>query len=364
MLDKYFSTRLEIKTNILKNNIDYLRTKIAKNTEIIAVLKANAYGFGDIMLAKKILKHGIKNIAVADFEEGIRLRKNGINSSIMIMYPGFNNLEPIISNNLEPTIYSLEMLDNLIFIANKYKKKIFFHLKVDTGMSRYGFLQVEIEEAIQKIRMQKNLKIKTIFSHFSSSKSKEHVSFTKGQIEKFIIIKKIFEDRFSYKIKSHISNSHGLLNYKNENFDMVRVGFGLYYGFNNKYTSCIGELKSCISQIKLIKKGDVVGYNKKFIAKKNMKIGIVPMGYADGLRRSWGNNKLSFFKGNEFLRILGEISMDSCIVDLSSLKNINVGDEVILFGKSRNIFNLCSDLNIIPYELTACLSKRIRRVLI
>ena len=145
MLDKYFSTRLELNENILKKNIEFLKNKIGKKTEIIAVLKANAYGFGDIILAKKIIKQGIKNLAVADFEEGIRLRRNGINQSIMVMYPGLNNLEPIIQNNLEPTVYSIEMLNMLIVQAKKHKKNILFHLKIDTGMCRYGFLKEEIK---------------------------------------------------------------------------------------------------------------------------------------------------------------------------------------------------------------------------
>ena len=364
MRDKHFSTRLELNENVLKKNIEFLKNKIGKKTEIIAVLKANAYGFGDIILAKKIIKQGIKNIAVADFEEGIRLRRNGINHSIMVMYPGLNNLEPIIENNLEPTIYSLEMLNMLIFQAKKYKKNIFFHLKIDTGMCRYGFLKDELQKAVIKIKKQKNIKIKSVFSHFSSSQINSHKKFSMSQIEKFKVQKFFFEDLFSYKIKFHISNSYGALNFPNANFDMVRIGFGLYYGFNNNKTNCIGELKSSIAQIKLIKKGEAIGYNRSFVAKNNMKIGIIPMGYADGLRRSWGNQKLSFVLKKKNLPILGDISMDSCVVDLTNLKNIKIGDEVMLFGKYRNIFSLCSNLNIIPYEITAGLSKRIRRVLI
>ena len=364
MLDKYFSTRLEVNQNILKKNIEFLRKKIGSKTEIIAVLKANAYGFGDVMLAKKIIQFGIKNIAVADFEEGIRLRKNGISESIMIMYPGLNNLDPIIRNNLEPTIYSIEMLKRLISLAKKNEKKIFFHLKIDTGMSRYGFLNDDIKKVILKIKTVDNLIIKSVFSHFSSSKLDTEKSFSTFQINKFKFYKKIFEDSFSHKIDFHISNSYGLLNFPTANFDMVRIGFGLYYGFNNNKTNCIGELKSSIVQIRLIKKGDSVGYNRSFIAKRNMKIGIVPIGYADGLRRSWVSKNLSFIREKTSLPVLGEISMDSCIIDISNLKNVEEGDEVIFFGMSRNIFDLCSHLNIIPYEMTAGLSKRIRRVLI
>ncbi len=364
MLDKFFSTKLELNQNVLRKNIKFLKNKIGNKTEIIAVLKANAYGFGDILLAKKIIKEGIKNIAVADFEEGLRLRNHGVSASIMIMYPGLNNLKPIIQNNLEPTIYSFEMLNRLVLEAKNFKNEILFHLKIDTGMGRYGFLPSELKSVIIKIKNQKSLKIKSVFSHLASSNNKKDRAFSLLQIKKFQIQKKLFEKSFSYKIKFHILNSYGVINYSNATFDMVRVGFGLYYGFNNKKTSCIGELKSTISQIKSIKKGDSIGYNRSFIAKKNMKIGIVPIGYADGLKRCWGNQKLSFYRNKSHLPILGEISMDSCVIDLGNLKTAKEGDEVILFGGTQNIFELSSRLNTIPYEITATLSKRIRRVLV
>ena len=364
MLDKYFSTRLELSKKKLKNNIDFLKKNIGKDKEIIAVLKANAYGFGDIILSKEIIKYGITEIAVADFEEGLRLRKNKVKVPIMIMYPALRNLKPLIDSKLEPSIYSLEMLNKLIFHAKKHKKLVKFHLKIDTGMNRYGFLEENIKEVIYKIKEQKNLKIKSIFSHLSSSKLKNHKSFTLKQIQKFNYQKSMIQKEFSYKIKSHISNSYGAINYMETNSEMIRVGLGLYYGFNNKHTHCIGELKTSISQIKIINKGDSVGYNRKFISKKIMKIGVVPIGYADGLRRDWVDKKLYFSLNNIKLPVLGEISMDSCVIDLSKIKEVKEGDDVTLFGESRCIFKLSESLQTIPYEITAGLSKRIRRIVV
>ena len=364
MLDKYFSTKLELSKKNLKNNIDFLKKNIGSNKEIIAVLKANAYGFGDIILSKEIIKHGITEIAVADFEEGLRLRKNKIKVPIMIMYPALRNLKPIIDNKLEPSIYSLEMLNKLIFHAKKRKKLVTFHLKIDTGMNRYGFLEENIKEVICKIKKQKNLKIKSVFSHLSSSKLKNHKKFTLKQIQKFNYQKSMIQKEFLYKIKSHISNSYGAINYMETNSEMIRVGFGLYYGFNNKQTYCIGQLKTSISQIKVIKKGDSVGYNRRFISKKIMKIGVIPIGYADGLRRDWVDKKLYFTLNNIKLPVIGEISMDSCVIDLSKIKEVKEGDNVTLFGESRCIFKLSKSLQTIPYEITSGLSKRIRRILV
>ena len=362
MLDKFFSTKLYISLFSLEQNLDFLKNKLSHETEIIAVLKANAYGFGDVELAKILIKEGIKHIAVADFEEGMRLKRHGINIPIIIMYPGLNNLKSIVENDLEPTIYSVSMLDRLIVESKKMKKNVFFHLKIDTGMKRYGLEKHEIKNVIDIIKNSKNIKVKSIFSHFASSKNKEEDLFTKSQIDTFQNHKEYIQKTLQYKIKFHISNSHGILNYVNSAFDMIRVGFALYYGLCNKETHCIAELKSSISQIKKIKKGDSIGYNRSFIAKNEMKIAIIPMGYADGLKRSWGNGKLSFFMNNCFLPVIGEISMDSCVIDITKLQHIKEGDEVILFGAARTIFELSKQLDTIPYEITAALSKRIRRV--
>ena len=154
---------------------------------------------------------------------------------------------------------------------------------------------------------------------------KKYKSFTLKQIQKFNYQKSIIQKEFSYEIKSHISNSYGAINYMNESSEMIRVGFGLFYGFNNKHTHCIGELKTSISQIKIINKGDSVGYNRKFKSKKIMKIGVIPIGYADGLRRDWIDKKLYFFLNNTKLPVLGEISMDSCVIDLSKNKRSERG---------------------------------------
>ena len=365
MLNKFFSTRLELNYKQLVKNLNYLKSNLGDKTEIIAVLKANAYGFGDVVLAEKILNQGIKIIAVADFEEGARLRKIGIKNPIIIMYPGVNSLEPIIKNNLEPTIYSLTMLKKLINSAKQTNEIIPFHLKFDTGMNRYGFSRFsDLDEVIERVKSQKNIFLKSVFSHFSSSSNIVDTTTTINQINNFKKLKQKFELNFDHIVNYHISNSFGVLNFPKANFDMVRVGYGIYYGFNNSKSKCIASLKSIVSQIKNIKLGDAVGYDRKFIAKKNMKIGIIPIGYADGLRRSWVNKGLSFYYNGISLPVIGEISMDSCMIDLKEINNIQPGSEVELFGSNRDIFDLCSSLEIIPYELTSCLSKRIRRVIV
>ena len=192
-------------------------------------------------------------LGVADFEEGIRLRKHGIKIPVMIMYPVLNNLKSIIANDLEPTIYSLPMLNKLILESKKTKKYIYFHLKIDSGMKRYGLEDTELITVAKKIKKHKKLRIKSIFSHLASSNQNKDKEFTVHQINKLKSQKLALETIISYDIKSHILNSHGVLNFLDSHFDMARIGFGLYYGINDKNTRCIAELKSSISQIKNIK---------------------------------------------------------------------------------------------------------------
>ena len=360
MLNNYYSTKLVIKESLLEKNINFFKSKIPLGTKIIAVIKANAYGYGDLEMACRLLTHNIAYLAVADFEEGIRLRKHNIKSPIMVLYPSKNNLDIIIENNLEPTIFSESMLD---LILQKSEKTIKIHIKIDSGMGRYGIMEDRIRPVIKKIKGSKNIKIASIFSHLSSN-SKEHRVFSNKQIDYFNKVRDLFSKQFVYKIDSHILSSYGLVNFQIQPHNMVRIGFGLYNGLDGHKLNHIGELYSQISQIKYLKKGNSVGYNRSFIARKKTKIGIIPLGYADGLQRSWGKGRLKFLYNNQFVPVLGEISMDSCVVDITNVNNAKEGDTVILFGDKRPIFDLAKELKTIPYEITAGLSKRIKRVFI
>ena len=176
-----YSTKLLVKSSYLKKNINFFRSKISKKTKIIAVIKANAYGYGDVNIANKLVDNGINYLAVADFEEGARLRNYNITVPIMILYPSKNNLRVIIQNSLEPTIYSEFMLNAIIEIATQ---KIKIHLKIDSGMNRYGISEDQVPRIIQKIKKSKNIIIGSIFSHLSSN-NKEHKEYTLTQINCF-----------------------------------------------------------------------------------------------------------------------------------------------------------------------------------
>ena len=356
MKNNLYNTTLIIDTKKIISNINFFKSN-NKNIKIIAMIKANAYGHGDIEIAKILEKENIYMLGVADFEEGIRLREKNIKSKIMVTAPTKNNIQEVINHNLEPCIYNFEILEEII----KINKKINIHIKFNTGMNRFGFDNNDINTCIEKIINNKNIHISSIFSHLANSNNKNDL-FSIKQINRFTKINKIFNEIFKYKIDAHIHNTEGYISLNNNN--IIRIGLGIY-GYTKTYPEIkpISELKSHIIQIRKIKKNESIGYNRSFIAKKNMKIGIIPIGYADGIKRDWGNGKLKFLIKNKLYPVVGVVSMDSCMINITNTK-IKEGEEVFYFNEKRNICELAKDLNTIPYEITSSLSKRIKRIYI
>ena len=359
-----YGTRLYINQNYLASNIKHLQHQIS-GKNIIAMVKANAYGYGDIKISQELQKLGVNFFGVADFEEGINLRKSGIAGRIMVMNPGLQNLEVIINYKLEPVVYSYAILLKLCSIAKK-KKQISIHIKLNTGMNRWGFNTHEVPAVIQMLKNTKNIRIASIYSHFSSAKKSKNDEFSMRQIHDFQNQYEKFSKQFNYKIDTHIHNSFGLIRKIGsiKKFDFIRVGLALYGGLADKDLTSIAELKCSIAQIRYVQPGESIGYGRNFIAQKKIKIGVIPFGYADGLQRSWANGILKFYYKNYLLPTIGDISMDSCTVDLSEINDISEGDDIYYFGEKRPIWKLAKELNTIPYEIMATLSRRIKRVYI
>ena len=366
MENKLYGTRLYIHLDKLKKNIDFL-LDIAPNSKIIAMVKANAYGFGDIQIAKELNSLGINYFGVADFEEGIRLKKNQIKGSIIVMNPGLNNLKIILDYQLEPVIYNWSMLRKLESIIEdrvETNSKPIIHLKFNTGMNRWGFDFSDVHDLIIEIKKIKKLRIGSIYSHLSSANDLQHDIFTDSQISQFKKIKHLFFQAFQYKIHSHILNSSAILRHGDyiNDFNYLRLGMMLYGGVPHSNLVSISELRCPISDIRVVRSGASVGYGNNFIASKEIKVATVPFGYADGLQRQWGNGVLKFYYNNKLLPTIGNISMDSCAIDISMARNIRVGEEVLYFGNNRPIWSLAKDLNTISYEISSTLSSRIKRI--
>ena len=361
------NTHIEVNLKNLEHNLNFLRKKISEKTKILCVVKAFGYGSEPVEIAKKLEENNVDYLAVAYSNEGVELRKSGITSPILVLHPQRDDFDDIIKYKLEPNIYSFRVLDAFIE-KSKNEKEYPFHLKFNTGLNRLGFSFKDIEEIHAKVTSSSNIRIKYIFSHLGASEDLNEKKFTDNQIELFEKISSKMSTIFQSEFKKHLLNTSGILNYSKFQYDMVRSGIGLY-GYGNdqnydKFFKPVVNLKSVVSQIHKIKKGDSVGYNRGFIATKDSKVGIIPIGHADGISRSFGNGKASFIINNQEAKIVGNVCMDMLMVDVSKI-NCNEGDEVIIIdSNNQNADQLARKNGTISYEILTSLSNRIKRIYI
>ncbi len=366
---KAHETVLEINLNALVHNLNYFRKKLNPETKIMAMVKAFSYGSGSFEIASILQYHRIDYLAVAYADEGVELRKAGISVPIMVMNPDEQSYDAIIKHNLEPEIYnfrSLELLEEAIksnIIPENKPVKV--HIKLDTGMHRLGFLPEETDKLIEQLQKIKSIYVQSVFSHLASSEDSSDDGFTNYQIDQFKKISAKIQENATHKIMMHVLNSAGINRFPNEQFDMVRLGIGLYgvpsVKSDKHSLKNVSTLKSTISQIKNIKKGETIGYNRSTKAENDMTIAIVPVGYADGLNRKLSNGNGKIYINSAPAPIVGNICMDMCMVDITGLK-ANEGDDVIIFGKEHPITELADALDTIPYEVLTNISRRVKRV--
>ena len=349
-------TILEVDLKKLEHNYNYLSSKLKNGCEIIAVVKAYAYGHGDIEVSKKLESLGVYAFWVADFEEGIRLRESGVKSKIIIANPGWKSFNEIIKYDLEVVIHNIRLLD---FYLSK-KQELNIHLKFNTGMNRYGFDEKDLESVCEKLKENSFLRVKSICSHLASANQKNE---TLEQIRLFEKISEKTERKLEFDIPKHLLNSNGFINFPTKQFDMVRLGISLFGSLEDKNLQQVSRLISVISQNRTIEEGQGVGYNSSFISDKKTNVSIVPVGYADGLNRKLGNGIGEVVVKGEKCPIIGNICMDSFMID-SSYINCKEGEEVEIFGEENSILKLSEKIHTIPYEFYSTLNRRIKRVYI
>ena len=366
---KAHETVLEINLNALVHNLNYFRKKLNPETKIMAMVKAFSYGSGSFEIASILQYHRIDYLAVAYADEGVELRKAGISVPIMVMNPDEQSYDAIIQHSLEPEIYNfrtLELLEEAIksnIIPENKPVKV--HIKLDTGMHRLGFLPEETDILIERLQKIKSIYVQSVFSHLASSEDSSDDGFTNYQIDQFKKISAKIQENATHKIMMHILNSAGINRFPKEQFDMVRLGISLYgvpsVKSDRQNLKNVSTLKSTISQVKNIKAGETIGYNRSAKVENDMTIAIVPVGYADGLNRKLSNGKGKIYISNMPAPIVGNICMDMCMVDITGLK-VNEGDDVIIFGKEHPISELADALDTIPYEVLTNISRRVKRV--
>ena len=369
---KAHETVLEINLNALVSNLNYFRSKIRSETKVMAMVKAFSYGSGSFEIANVMQFQRIDYLAVAYADEGIELRKAGITVPIMVMNPEEQSYDSMIQYNLEPEIFSFRVLGLFDEAVKRNKemltetnKKIAIHLKFDTGMHRLGFEEKDLNELIVRIKNNKFVSICSLFSHLAGSDEAEHDDFTRVQIKKFKSMSDQVTPHFDHPILLHILNSAAITRFPDAQFNMVRIGIGLYgIGVNadeQKQLQNVNTLKTTISQIKNIPAGDSIGYSRKGMAKNNMRIATVPIGYADGLNRKLSNGRGKMFVNGKAAPIVGNVCMDMCMIDITDA-NASEGDEVIVFGSNYSITEVAKDLDTIPYEVLTNVSRRVKRV--
>lgn len=365
-MPKITETVLEINLTALGENYQYLKSKLKSNTKLLGVVKAFAYGSDSVIIAKELETLGIDYLAVAYVNEGIVLRDAGIKTPILVLHPQPENFEILIDRCLEPNLYNERVLKHFINIASA-KKQIDYpvHLKFNTGLNRLGFNNSEVENILTNLRTTTTIKVASLFSHLAASEDLNEIEFSKAQISSFKAIAENISKKLNYQPKLHMCNTSGILYYPEAQFDMVRSGIGLY-GFSNipkeqKNFRPIATLKTIISQIHTIKKGESVGYNRAFKSEGNLVTATIPIGHADGISRAYGNGKgWVIIQGTKAL-IIGNVCMDMMMVNVTGI-DCKEGDEVIVFGEQNKVDELAEKINSISYELLTAISQRVKRV--
>lgn len=361
---KAHQTVLEINLNALVNNLNVFRKKLKPSTKIMVMVKAFSYGSGDVEVARILQYQKVDYLAVAVADEGVQLRNAGITVPIIVMNPEQDSFQNIIRYNLEPNIYSFELLRNFsasVSLAGSHDFPI--HIKIDTGMNRLGFKhEDELHSVLEFLKSNQNLRIQSVFSHLVGSDEAALDDFTRRQIQKFEKAADLLRSSFPHSIDRHILNSAGIERFTEKQYEMVRLGIGLYgVSVSGLPLQNIGILKSTISQVKTIDESESVGYNRKGQVKRESRIAIVPVGYADGLDRKLGNKNGTAYINGKFAPIIGNICMDMLMLDITDV-DAESGDTVEFFGPHISIKELAAQIGTIPYEILTGISQRVKRV--
>jgi alanine racemase len=355
------STRFEINLESLIHNLRHFKTKLRPETRMMAMVKASAYGAGAVEVAKVLQFHGVDYLAVAYAGEGVILREAGILLPIMVMNSQIEHFEQLISNNLEPEIYSLSMLNAIGRFSHDTGKQIKIHMNIDTGMNRLGFNSDELELIPTIMQQYPHLRIASIYTHLVGSDEAHLDQFSREQIRTFEAGARFIEMATGSSYLKHVLNTAGIRRFPDAQFDMVRLGLGLYGVGDDSGLQQAGRLITTISQIKEVRKGASIGYSRKGVVKRDSIIAVLAIGYADGLDRRFGNTAGGVFIHGQYAPIVGQVCMDMTMVDITDLKGVHEGDEVEVFGFFQSFKDAADRIRTIPYELLTGISERVQR---
>lgn len=366
---KAHETVLEVNLNSLVNNFNYFRSKLKPGTKVMAMVKAFSYGAGSDEIAGILQYHHADYLAVAFADEGVELRKAGIKLPIMVMNPEEQGVDSIVKFGLEPEIYNFRVLQLFEEAITDYysgtDNRLKIHIKFDTGMHRLGFERQDITALAERISSNPCFELVSVFSHLAASEDQGKDEFTHRQAKLLTDIHDEIQKHFSHPVMKHIVNTSGISRFPEYHFDMVRTGIGLYGISGNeqdaRFLENVCTLKTNISQIRHIQKGEGLGYNLVWTAPSDTVVAVVPIGYADGLNRRLGNGNGKVLIHGRFAPIIGNVCMDMCMIDVTGM-DVKENDEVTVFGKEFSIQEFAKQLNTIPYEILAGISQRVKRI--
>ena len=357
-------TLLEINLDALQHNLKTYQHLLQPSTKMMAMVKAFSYGSGSYEIASRLQLNNVDYLAVAYADEGVELRKGGITIPVMVMNPDESAFNTLVSYDLEPEIYSLGLLRSFeAFLKNEGLNQYPIHIELETGMNRLGFAQHELSELIAVLQSN-TFKVQSVFSHLVASENPNLDYFTRHQANLFIEMSEQLKQGLSYPFLRHLLNTSGISRHPTLQFDMVRMGIGLYGidSANNLDLKEVSTLKSSVAQIKHLQPGESVSYGRSGFVNRETWVATVRIGYADGYPRSLGNGKGKMLVNGQLAPTIGHVCMDMTMIDITGILNIQEGDEVTVFGKGLPVSDVARWAETIPYEILTGISQRVKRV--
>lgn len=365
--DTLHYTCLEVNLDALINNFNYYRSMVKPTTGMIGMVKADAYGAGAVEIARTLQSQGADYLAVAVVEEGLELRRAGISMPVMVLNPISSNYSSLFTKKLEPTIFSLRELEMLSSFAPKDTGTPYpVHIKLDTGMHRFGFSESQLPRLVEEIRQYPQFRVASIFSHLATADSPSMNDYTEYQLANFERMSSYLIQQLGYPIKRHILNTAGIMRYPRYQYDLVRLGIGLY-GISpldqpDPNLKPVSSLVTIIGALQLRHQGETVGYSRRGVISRESTIATLPIGYADGLNRHLGNGTTSMYVNGTMCPTVGNICMDICMIDVTDVSDPTPGQRVEIFGEHIPVTSVARSLDTIPYEILTSISPRVKRI--
>ncbi len=365
---KIHRTTLSVNLDALTHNLNFYRSRLKAGTKVMVMVKAFSYGGGSFEIASHLQFHRVDYLAVAYTDEAVSLRKNGISIPILILNPAPNNFSQIMAHRLEPEISNFSQLQSLKeAIANEPPDSpLAIHIKIDTGMHRLGFMPEEVDGLCQQLTGMEQVKVASVFTHLVGADEETHNAFSREQASRYRIAYEQIKQALGYAPTRHVVNSAGILRFPEYHYDMVRLGIGLYgVEVNQMFPDAlrpISALKTVISQVKDISKGETIGYSRAGKAESDLRTATIAIGYADGFSRGFSKGRASVFIHGKPAPVIGNVCMDMTMVDVTHIPEAMPGDPVEIFGEQQSVTTLAKALGTIPYEVLTNISERVRRV--